>query len=273
MKQLNKGETARNVTKIPRCSIDIHSARAAAEQLESILPLPSALELIALPGPRLPAVTLFGPPAWPSLLDSPTAWFDEFWGKDTTEFPHRWYPAYLRWYERVRRGQELLPCLERWEQAVGSEGALTDIAPEDPFVAGLLLLLLSPPPGSALRANLRTKVLADPFGSYMAAEGHTLPEERPPMLSVIQSNSRLLYWVSKIPGFGRTCSGLAAGHSDLWGVLTVAAQASSSELDALLMTLVTTQVVFGVSGRNGRASRARRRYSRTGSPCLRRVQI
>ena len=44
-------------------------------------------------------------------------------------------------------------------------------------------------------------------------------------------------------------------------------------LAAILFENVTAQVVFDASGRNGWPSRARRSCSRTGRPCLRKVEI
>jgi len=51
------------------------------------------------------------------------------------------------------------------------------------------------------------------------------------------------------------------------------ALASAVTVPTVMRALVTAQVDLAACGKNGRPSSARRRYSRTGKPCLRRVEM
>jgi hypothetical protein len=72
-----------------------------------------------------------------------------------------------------------------------------------------------------VREHLLSWALQDAIGGYLLAQGLHLAEERPAIMNVVRGNSRLLYWLSQVPGFAKTCIEICSQRSDLWAGLTL----------------------------------------------------
>jgi hypothetical protein len=204
------------------------AARQSARRLIARLDTPSALEHLSLRNVAAPGATLCRPSAQKPILGAPTALFSQR-PLSVSDIPESWLAAYARWMERLGREQEfglVQACLK----GPAHEG----VTVTDPVVAGLLLYLWSAAIDPHLRAAWRQVALESPAGAWLAAEALHPAEERQATLDAVRKNSRLLWWTSQLPGFGRGAVKHARAQLDLYGGLVLAVHGRDGELAAWL---------------------------------------
>ena len=208
--------------------VSAESARTAALNLAEHLYCPSVLEFVAEPYVEKNGATLLQAQVPQSLISSPTSLFAES-KLSVSEIPDRWMWAYADWMSRLQRAHEFLRASLYLNCAAGKLPPV-----KDPVVAGLLLYLSSASVDSDIRAQWLDVAVQSPAGSWLAAEGLHTCDEREGILNGVRGESRLLWAVSQIPGFGAAAAMHAQRHLDVYGGLTVATNGSRQQFEAWL---------------------------------------
>ncbi|MGN6552308.1 MAG: hypothetical protein ACTHLW_01040 [Verrucomicrobiota bacterium] len=207
--------------------LSVENAKEAALRVAQHLETPSVIDYLAQPYFESPGATLCVAPRRPTTA-TPTALFAEM-KLSVADIPEQWMPEYADWMAKLNRSREFTAmCLHL--------DCKTSQAPpvKDPIVAGLMLYLHSSSVDGETRRQWLDVALNSPEGSWLAAEGLHLPEEREAILNGVQGDGSLLWWTSQIFGFQRLVPQLALSKLNLYGGLMLATVGQASDLEKWL---------------------------------------
>jgi hypothetical protein len=212
----------------PRVSIE--TARTAAIQVAAQLDNPSVLEFLAPTYLNEPGATLCQTPKRLPVVSTPTALFSQM-KISITDVPDAWLSEYAAWMDLERRSHEYRVSSLRLECEADDGTAVTD-----PVIAGLMLYLRSAKTRSEIRNHWMKVALKAPVGAWLAAEGLHTPEERGAIMEAVRPDSRLSWWVSQIPGFGKLSIANARTQFNLYSGLIMAFNGGPDDLEKWITT-------------------------------------
>jgi hypothetical protein len=210
--------------------IQIDHAHEAAHHLSLHLHTPSALEYLSPRYMQPIGATLCQASEQRPIIPAPTELFTRM-QLSATEIPEDWLPAYAHHSSSVRRTKAFAEACLRLDRGAGKDMTITD-----PIVAGLLLYLSSATVDAQVRREWMVEARNHPVGGWLAAEGLHTVDERGVILDAVQHDSRLLYWTSQIPGFGRASVKHACSRLDLYGGLIMSLQGDADQFGQWLST-------------------------------------
>jgi hypothetical protein len=180
---------------------NLSEALEAAAKVVHGLPTPSIWDYMAPPtGMPLPATSVFEPSPVPPNVVVPLAVLQGIESIKASDFPEPWVETLLEQITRLERASCFRGLYNKCVDAVQGREA-PDLAKVDPVVAGLLLRLLHPPTNSPIRSALFAKARRHFFGGLLIAEEMSSESERNVILTLLSSNSRWLFWLSRLPGW------------------------------------------------------------------------